>query len=88
MRAKGGVWAELGVRLRRRGPCWDGCFWAEMKGALSEWKWARMGAAHTRELCEMSDRVLVMRSGRVVAELTGDRITQENVLRHALSEVA
>ena len=36
------------------------------------------------ELVEMSDRVIVMREGRVVAELAGDDISQESVLHHAL----
>lgn len=36
------------------------------------------------ELVAMSDRALVMRAGRVVAELTGDDITQQNILSHAL----
>ncbi len=37
------------------------------------------------ELVEMSDRVLVLRQGRVVAELHGEQISQEAVLQHALS---
>jgi len=36
------------------------------------------------ELVEMSDRVIVMRDGRVVAELAGDDLSQESVLHHAL----
>ena len=36
------------------------------------------------ELVEMSDRVIVMREGRVVAELSGHNLNQESVLRHAL----
>ena len=39
------------------------------------------------ELVAMSDRVLVMRAGRVVAELSGDEVSQQNILTHAL-EVA
>ena len=39
------------------------------------------------ELVAMSDRVLVMRSGRINAELTGEHINQQTVLKHAL-EVA
>lgn len=39
------------------------------------------------ELVAMSDRVLVMRTGRVAAELTGDQVSQHNILTHAL-EVA
>lgn len=40
------------------------------------------------ELVEMSDRVVVMREGRVVAELTGSDISQESVLHHALESAA
>lgn len=40
------------------------------------------------ELCQMSDRVLVMRQGAVVAELTGSELTQENVLSHSLAVAA
>jgi len=40
------------------------------------------------ELVAMSDRVLVMRAGRLAAELTGERITQQAVLEHALEVVS
>ncbi|MFT6534972.1 MAG: ABC-type sugar transport system ATPase subunit [Alpinimonas sp.] len=40
------------------------------------------------ELVAMSDRVAVMRQGRVVAELTGDDLTQNRVLEHALESAA
>jgi ABC-type sugar transport system ATPase subunit len=40
------------------------------------------------ELVEMSDRVIVMREGRVVAELAGNDTTQESVLHHALESAA
>ncbi|MGZ6800739.1 MAG: ATP-binding cassette domain-containing protein, partial [Mycobacteriaceae bacterium] len=40
------------------------------------------------ELIAMSDRVLVMRAGRINAELTGDHITQQAVLEHALEVVS
>jgi len=40
------------------------------------------------ELVAMSDRVLVLRAGRVVSELTGNRITQQAVLEHAMEVVA
>ncbi len=36
------------------------------------------------ELVEMSDKVIVMREGRVVAELAGEELSQESVLHHAL----
>jgi ribose transport system ATP-binding protein len=37
------------------------------------------------ELVGLSDRVLVMRSGRFVAELTGEQITEQNVVYAAAS---
>jgi ABC-type sugar transport system ATPase subunit len=40
------------------------------------------------ELIAMSDRVLVMRAGRISAELTGEHITQQAVLEHALEVVS
>ena len=40
------------------------------------------------ELVEMSDRVIAMREGRVVAELAGNDTTQESVLHHALESAA
>lgn len=36
------------------------------------------------ELVAMSDRVVVMREGRLVAELAGDGLTEQSVLEHAL----
>lgn len=36
------------------------------------------------ELVAMSDRAVVMRQGRVVAELVGDRLDEQSVLEHAL----
>ncbi|MEU6578097.1 sugar ABC transporter ATP-binding protein [Streptomyces sp. NPDC046805] len=36
------------------------------------------------ELVAMSDRAVVMRQGRVVAEMTGDRLSEQSVLEHAL----
>ncbi|HEY3685790.1 MAG TPA: sugar ABC transporter ATP-binding protein [Streptosporangiaceae bacterium] len=36
------------------------------------------------ELVNMSDRVVVMREGRLVAELAGDGLTEQSVLEHAL----
>jgi ribose transport system ATP-binding protein len=40
------------------------------------------------ELVAMSDRVAVMRQGRVVIELEGTAITQQNLLEHALESAA
>ncbi|MBT2231072.1 sugar ABC transporter ATP-binding protein [Nonomuraea sp. NEAU-A123] len=36
------------------------------------------------ELVAMSDRVVVMREGRLVAELAGDRLDEQSILKHAL----
>jgi ABC-type sugar transport system ATPase subunit len=36
------------------------------------------------ELVAMSDRVAVMREGRIVTELTGDRVNEQSILEHAL----
>ena len=36
------------------------------------------------ELISMSDRVLVVAGGKITAELTGDQITEQNVLRAAI----
>ncbi|MEJ2018246.1 MAG: D-xylose ABC transporter ATP-binding protein, partial [Maritimibacter sp.] len=35
------------------------------------------------EVLGMSDRVIVMREGRIVAELAGDEMTPETLVRHA-----
>jgi ribose transport system ATP-binding protein len=40
------------------------------------------------ELVEMSDKVIVMREGQVVAQLAGDDLSQESVLNHALESAA
>jgi ribose transport system ATP-binding protein len=40
------------------------------------------------ELVAMSDRLLVMRAGRVVATLTGDDLTEQKLLEHALESAA
>jgi ribose transport system ATP-binding protein len=40
------------------------------------------------ELVEMSDKVIVMREGHVVAQLAGDDLSQESVLNHALESAA
>ena len=40
------------------------------------------------ELVHVADRVLVMRSGRVAATLTGDRISEESILRTAVLDEA
>lgn len=40
------------------------------------------------ELIEMSDRILVFHRGRITRELTGEAMTQQNVMLAAMSEVA
>jgi ribose transport system ATP-binding protein len=52
--------------------------------------WAREGRAvllvssELPELLALSDRILVMRAGRIAAELRGGEISQEAILRHAM----
>ena len=43
-----------------------------------------MISSELEEIVAMSDRVLVMRQGRIVAEYTGDEITEDNISRSAL----
>jgi rhamnose transport system ATP-binding protein len=42
-----------------------------------------MVSSEIPEVLGMSDRVIVMREGRIVAEVTGDRMTPETLVRHA-----
>ena len=39
------------------------------------------------EILRVSDRVLVMREGRITRELTGDDITEENIARFAINDI-
>ena len=39
------------------------------------------------EIMRISDRVLVMREGKVTKELNGDEITEENIARYAISDL-
>ena len=39
------------------------------------------------EIMRVSDRVLVMREGKITRELRGDEITEENIARYAINEV-
>jgi ribose transport system ATP-binding protein len=43
-------------------------------------------SSELEELIDGSDRVVVLRDGSVVGELTGDRITEENVLTAIAAE--
>ena len=45
-----------------------------------------MISSEIEEIVAMSDRVLVMRSGRIAAEYAGDEITEENISRSALMD--
>ena len=38
------------------------------------------------ELLGVSDRILVMKEGKIVGELTGDEIRQENVMQYAVAD--
>jgi len=42
-------------------------------------------SSEMQELVGLADRVLVMRAGRVVAELSGDEINEENIVYAATS---
>ena len=42
-----------------------------------------MVSSEIPEILGMSDRVIVMREGRMAAELTGDDLTPETLVRHA-----
>lgn len=45
-------------------------------------------SSELQELVGIADRVLVMRGGRIVAELTGDQITEQNIVYTATSSEA
>ena len=38
------------------------------------------------EIIRISDRVLVMREGKITQELTGNSITEENIARFAIND--
>ena len=38
------------------------------------------------ELLGVSDRIVVMKEGRLVGELAGDEIQQENVMQYAIAD--
>ncbi len=40
------------------------------------------------EIIRISDRVLVMREGKITRELSGDEITEENIARYAINDLA
>jgi rhamnose transport system ATP-binding protein len=47
-----------------------------------------MVSSEIPEVLGMSDRVIVMREGRIVAEVEGDQMTPETLVRHALGQKA
>jgi ribose transport system ATP-binding protein len=51
-----------------------------MTGLLKEGKAVIMVSSDTPEVISMSDRILVMKEGRIVGELPRERISEENVL--------
>ncbi|MBS42446.1 MAG: D-xylose ABC transporter ATP-binding protein [Nocardioides sp.] len=59
---------------------------AIMRGLADAGKAVLMISSDLPEVLAMSDRVLVMRRGRVVAELDRDEATEESVVRHAAAE--
>lgn len=43
-----------------------------------------MISSDMKELISMSDRVLVIRNGAIDSELTGDQITEQEIIKRAL----
>jgi ribose transport system ATP-binding protein len=37
------------------------------------------------EIMRISDRVLVIKGGKITAQLTGDKITEANIVQYAIS---
>jgi ribose transport system ATP-binding protein len=56
---------------------------AVMSRLVSEGASILMISSELNELIGMADRVLVMRSGRLSAELPREEISQQNLLRYA-----
>lgn len=57
-----------------------------MVGLLRQGKAILMVSSDMPEVISMSDRVLVMRDGEIAAELSGDQITEENILTHSIGD--
>jgi ABC-type sugar transport system ATPase subunit len=55
-----------------------------MEALASEGKVVIMISSDNPELIGVCDRVAVMRNGRIVATLEGERITEEQILRHSM----
>lgn len=59
-------------------------FYSAMTDLCARGKSIIMVSSDMPELVSMSDRVLVMRAERIIAELTGGEISEENIIAHAL----
>ncbi|VTR22950.1 Xylose import ATP-binding protein XylG [Serratia fonticola] len=46
-----------------------------------------MVSSEMPEIIRISDRVLVMREGKITRELKGDDITEENIARYAINDL-
>jgi ribose transport system ATP-binding protein len=57
-----------------------------MVDLLRQGKAIIMVSSDMPEVISMSDRVLVMRNGEIAAELSGDQITEENILTHSIGD--
>ncbi|MBV8328889.1 MAG: sugar ABC transporter ATP-binding protein, partial [Verrucomicrobia bacterium] len=57
-----------------------------MVDLLKQGKAIIMVSSDMPEVISMSDRVLVMKNGRVTAELTNGAITEENILNYSIGE--
>jgi ribose transport system ATP-binding protein len=57
-----------------------------MVDLLRQGKAIIMVSSDMPEVISMSDRVLVMRDGAIAAELSGDQITEENILTHSIGD--
>jgi len=59
-------------------------FYAIMSDLVKRGKSIIMISSDMPELISMSDRILIVRSGRIVRELRGDDITEQNIITYAL----
>lgn len=57
---------------------------AKIRAAADEGSAVLIASAEYEDLANLCDRVLVIRHGKVVSELSGDRLTHERVLDHVL----
>jgi ribose transport system ATP-binding protein len=53
----------------------------------SEGKAIIVVSSEMQEIMRISDRVLVMREGKIAAELTGEDISEENIAQYAINAV-